>query len=433
MSRLIKKGISIFLCLILSFGLTSCDKYDRPSVKADIREYLKENYGLGFTEYSIKLKNRHIPYYSIKRWEIYDKKEKILFFVDDEASSTILTPRHDYGDNYGAALLNKYFSKYNDNENLSLKKLKTEDGSFDNAVYLNYSNRKELEQGYNSFLKIASKINKKRSNVRLHLITKYNFPGRENLEEDYSDCEYEANFSDDFGDYSIHGNLSELVEGKSKALRSFIGATIAFHIEKNLDSISYTERDRYMRADGTPRIIVEETDVPYDDIVGYSFNITVPTLYNILKAENYQLDGDRNHFKFTNKDGHSFEFSTDFLYKDETLTCEELQSSYDEKVATLKKAIKEDWDPGKIEKEMNRIAKKYEFKKTTDPYPLYYICDGKKVVDKYGTVDTRSMSDENLSLLGYDIKSTHLTYIQQITCLNLKIDYNKNINKRKNN
>ncbi len=62
MSRLIKKGISVFLCLILSFGLTSCDKYDRPSVKADIREYLKENYGLGLTEYSIKLKNRHIPY-----------------------------------------------------------------------------------------------------------------------------------------------------------------------------------------------------------------------------------------------------------------------------------------------------------------------------------------------------------------------------------
>ncbi len=329
-----------------------------------------------------------------------------------------MTPRHDYGDNYGAALLNKYFSKYNDNENLSLKKLKTEDGSFDNAVYLNYSNRKELEQGYNSFLKIASKINNKRSNVRLHLITKYNL--------DTVRFSFSKN-------YSIHGNLSELAEGKSKALRSFIGATIAFHIEKNLDSISYTERDRYMRADGTPRIIVEETDVPYDDIVAYSFNITVPTLYNILKAENYQLDGDRNHFKFTNKDGHSFEFSTDFLYKDETLTCEELQSSYDEKVATFKKAIKEDWDIGKIEKEMNRIAKKYEFKKTTDPYPLYYICDGKKVVDKYGTVDTRSMSDENLSLLGYDTKSTHLTYIQQITCLNLKIDYNKSINKRKNN
>jgi hypothetical protein len=383
-----------------------------------------------------------IPYLCYKRWEVYDKKENIKFFVDDEFKQTIVGVRHSYSDNYGDILLNKYFNKYQDNKNLTL--INVLEGGNEYYVLLDYKNRKELESGSDAFKKLIKGIDTKRHNVKIHFVARYNFPGRDKLENDYSKISASYTSEPGFGDVNCYSSYKEFGDLKSRLLSNYICTTISRHIDENLDTITDDERKEFFADKSTNRFYNVDTGRVYEGLTTNTcYRIPVATLYDLLLLENYQLEGDRNHFKFVNKSGHTLEFSNEFVSKDKVPTKEDLMQEEIDKQKILAKATKEKWSEDKTEKKIYEIDDFYKSQIETledgeecmpEPYPTYFLYDGIKIEGRTtdSCISTYQLSPLNQKKIGLSESDPTPSYLQLITGSNIDVVTNKELNNKQN-
>ncbi len=288
----------VVLCVIFLCG---CRKdYD----KKDIKEYVKEEYGLKSVSVeekpeAIQDENNSTDYV----WTVTDKKHNMKFRVLDDFQADSLFPGNNLIGDYEDVRLAQAFEQY-DSKSISLE-TKTQYGLCRATIKGHYSNREELQALFeetNAFLKEYLDNEVK---VSIHFT----------MENPYRDAV--DGYEMDSGDY--RGTATEFTKEKyEEAEKNFLLTALDYGLENCLEEFTEEEIEEEVANSKYRLGVAESEDGPYeyyDDLVAsrFLYGVSFSTLYEVLVREGYSVEGDKNHYSFVGVDGATYEISYDFV------------------------------------------------------------------------------------------------------------------------
>ena len=278
--------------------------------KKDIKEYVKEEYGLksvsveGEPE-AIEDENGSTDYI----WTVTDKKHNMRFRVLDDFQADSLFPDNHLTSDYEDVRLAQAFAQY-EAKGLSLE-TETKYALCRAKVKGNYSSRQELQQLFEEINHFLNEYLDNEVKVSIHFIM--DTPYREAVEG------YEM----DSGDY--RGTDVEFTRDKQEeAEENLLLMALDYRLDAYLEQFTQEEIEEVVANCKYRLGVADSEEGPYeyyDDLVAsrFSYGVSFSSLYEILIREGYQVEGDKNHYSFVGVDGSAYEISYDFVgyeYKD---------------------------------------------------------------------------------------------------------------------
>ncbi len=300
------KKIMLIAVLCITFLCGCRTDYD----KKDIKEYVKEEYGLKSVSVqqepeAIKDENDSTDYI----WMVTDKKHNMSFRVLDDFQADSLFPDNHLTSDYEDVRLAQAFEQY-DAKKLSLE-TKTQYALCRATIRGNYSSRQELQELFeetDAFLKEYLD-----NEVKISIHFTMDTPYREAVEG------YEM----DSGDY--RSTDVEFTKNKQEeAEENLILTALDYRLDTYLEEFTEEEIEEAVANSKYRLGVADSEEGPYeyyDDLVAsrFSYGVSFSTLYEILIREGYPVEGDKNHYSFVGVDGSTYEISCDFVgyeYKD---------------------------------------------------------------------------------------------------------------------
>ncbi len=302
-------GITCVSCICL---MTGCIKeYTRD----DIKKYVKEECELNKFNVSkepVEIEDKEG--YTDLLWTITLKgDEGLKFHVLDDHGWGMESASNYLRTDYSSVLLKQYAKDYNKFKNIQVKEYADEGQMYDARLEGMFSNRIELRQLFEELLDfkfyVSSKEGRKRSEFRYKL--KFDNPLR------YKVTNVEDNHVVDDGDYS--GGVTDCNQKViQKAEKVYLQTCLDYQFKENLLEFTNDEIEKVVQESedqiGVLHSKEGEDYVYYTDLLANKrgYGISFGTLYEILKREGYDVQGNEWNYSFVSNVGDQYQISYDF-------------------------------------------------------------------------------------------------------------------------
>ena len=295
------KTISLILIMIACVILSGCtNEYDRK----DIEKYVRDDLGLtGFTVSRSYTEIKDDDGYTDHRWEVTESDGTVFYVLDDYYYSFEFVT-NSLRDNWNAVHVQKYLST----ADLSGFDLDVPDEKhFMASVEITgtYSSRKELHETAERLNDLADG-----SDLDLSLLftIKYDHPYRTIGDYEKTEGDFQGTVRKSQHvtcDYTEGAMLHLLLDMRYEdRLREFTEEEIRNHVRNSEHSLGIKQSDGswYM---------------PEDLVCSFfSYGISFPTIYEVLRRTGYPVYGTKDDFTFTGIDGSVYEMSESFIDND---------------------------------------------------------------------------------------------------------------------
>ncbi len=299
-----KKTYVIFL--VMTLFLTSCTTNYQHE---DIFLYVKDKYR--FDDFTVSEKRTEVKDedgYTDYLWTV--KVDGIEFTVIDNYYYGMEAVTNRLHDNYTDVMLKQYFNRVDMITHFSLNE-STFDGIYKNNLVARFNSKEELLRLYNELSDFNSYLKNDGYTVPFSFSYRLEMqnPIRNNI----------SGYIVDDGD--TVGTVTEIKTSDREAmLNKYILTCIDYRFEDLLSELTEQEiMDTVKGCSERIALIRNDTVSFYDDLCAnrYHYGISFGTLYEILKREGFDPEGDADHYTFTGTDNNVYEISYDFTNIDQ--------------------------------------------------------------------------------------------------------------------
>lgn len=289
---------------MLSIILSACTTvYDRK----DIYDYVKENYDIH--DFIVDEEYQEITGedgYTDKLWNVQDE-EGITFHVLDDFAYSGESVKNRLYDDYDDALFKDAYRSMNHSQYITYKE-NVVDGLTSVSLTGEFTDRQSLYNCYEALRSYQKQLQENDQNMDVYYQLSFLHPVLK-----IGDYENESGNSS--------GTLGEInADTYEQMLFHYYRAALSFQLEDNTAEMTDEEIRMVTEEETTHRIFITYDDgsiKKYEDIIAdpYYYGISYGALYKILVEENFDVEGNSNHYT-VHVDDTIYEISYDFREND---------------------------------------------------------------------------------------------------------------------